>query len=51
MLEVDTEMLKEAKKNRMILPDLVFGECIRVKSESGNGEHKKTCAYTGAILE
>lgn len=51
VLEVDTEMLKEAKKNRMILPDLVFGECIRVKSESGNGEHKKTCAYTGAILE
>ena len=51
VLDVDTEALKEAKKNRIILPDLIFGECIRVNSVSGNGENKKTCPYTGAILE
>ncbi len=51
VLDVDVDMLKEAKKNRIILPDLVFGECICVDSESGNGENAKTCPYTGAILK
>ncbi len=51
VLNVDVDMLKEAKKKRVLLPDIRFGECIKAKSVSGNGENKKTCAYTGEILE
>lgn len=51
VINIEGEMLSEAKRNRTILPDLEFGDCIKVKSQSGNGENKKTCAYTGEILE
>ena len=47
VLDVDVDMLKESKKNRKILPDLKFGECIRVKSESGNGTGAPKCAFFG----
>ena len=48
VLNVDVDMLKESKKNRKVLPDLVFGECIRVKSESGEGANPVSkCPITG----
>lgn len=48
VLDVDVDALKEAKANRIILPDLVFGECIRCDSVSGEGAnpHPK-CPLTG----
>ena len=47
VLNVDVDMLKESKKNRKVLPDLKFGECIRAKSESGNGTGAPKCPVFG----
>ena len=48
VLNIDVDMLKESKKNRKVLPDLVFGECIRCKSESGEGANPNAkCPVTG----
>lgn len=48
VLNVDVDMLKESKKGRRILPTIEFGECIRCKSESGEGANPNpTCPITG----
>ena len=47
VLNVDVDMLKESKRDRKILPDLKFGECIRVKSESGEGTGAPKCPVFG----
>ena len=48
VLNVDVDMLKESKNSRRVLPDLVFGECIRVSSTSGEGASPKAkCPITG----
>lgn len=51
ILNVDVDMLREAKKDRKITPEILLGECIEVSTVSGNGEHKETCAYTGEVLD
>ena len=50
VITLDEEILRDAKESRVVLPDVVLGEAIVVKTESGNGENKATCPYTGAIL-
>lgn len=47
VLDIDVCDLKESKKNRHIIPDLVFGECIRCKSESGEADPLPKCPVTG----
>ncbi|MBQ7701717.1 MAG: carbon-nitrogen hydrolase family protein [Candidatus Methanomethylophilaceae archaeon] len=51
VITVDESILKEAKAARVITPEVVLGECIEISTESGNGENKATCPYTGAILD
>lgn len=43
VLNVDTDWLKESKKNRKIIPKLEFGECIRAESKSGEGANPNAC--------
>ena len=50
VINVDEGLLREAKASRVITPEISLGECISINTESGNGENKATCPYTGAIL-
>ncbi|MCQ2052845.1 MAG: carbon-nitrogen hydrolase family protein [archaeon] len=48
VLNIDVDALKESKNNRKIISNMEFGECIRVKTESGNGtNHKPKCPVFG----
>ncbi len=51
VINIDESIFREAKAARVITPEVVLGECIEIQTESGNGENKATCPYTGAILD
>lgn len=48
VLDIDVDALKRSNNDRKIISDIEFGECIKVKSESGNGiNHKPKCPIFG----
>ncbi|MCQ2086275.1 MAG: carbon-nitrogen hydrolase family protein [archaeon] len=47
ILNIDIDTLKKSSQNRKIIPSVKFGECIRVRSVSGEGTGPTTCPFFG----